>query len=173
MLTDEERRTILEDWNRTEHSWSTASFQELFEAQVDAPPDLPAAVFNGVELSYREMNERANKVAHYIRSLGICPEALVAICVERSFEMLVGIVGILKAGGAYLPLDPAYPRERIAMMLRHANPSAVLTAEQLCDRLPLVSTPILRLDSEWQYLAGENGENPAPLHGPQNAAYVL
>ena len=173
ILTEQERRSILEDLNQTEHSWPSASFPEMFEAQVERTPDALAVLLNGKELSYRELNERANQVAHHLRRLGVGPGALVGVCIERSFEMLVGLLGILKAGGAYVPLDPDYPRARLALMLADADPLVVLTSKKVRDRLPPFSTPELRLDSDWPLFDDESPENPAHLIGPSNAAYVI
>src|SRR5713226_9655175 len=108
---------------------------ELFEEQVERTPDAVAFVFEGQELTYRELNSRANQLGHYLQRLGVGPEVLVGICVERSLEMIVGTLGILKAGGAYLPLDPSYPRERLSFMLRDAGAGVLLTQQRLREKL--------------------------------------
>ena len=108
---------------------------ELFEEQVARTPDAVAVVFEGQELTYRELNSRANQLGHYLQRLGVGPEVFVGICVERSLEMIVGTLGILKAGGAYLPLDPSYPRERLSFMLGDGEVSVVLTQQHLCEQL--------------------------------------
>ena len=104
----------------------------MFEAQVAQTPDAVAVVCADAHLTYRELNRRANQVAHHLQTLGVGPEVLVGLCTERSLEMVVGLLGILKAGGAYVPLDPAYPQERLAFMLEDAQVSVLLTQEQSC-----------------------------------------
>jgi non-ribosomal peptide synthetase component F len=118
ILGSAERRTLLEEWNATSRAVPAATLPGLFAAQAAKTPDAVAAVFEGESLSYRELDARANRLAHHLRAFGVGPEVVVGLCVERSLEMLVGLLAILKAGGAYLPLDPGYPRERLAFMLR-------------------------------------------------------
>ena len=145
---------------------------ELFEEQAELAPEAVALVFEGAQLSYGELNARANRLAHRLRAQGVGPETIVGLCVERSFEMIVGLLGVLKAGGAYLPIDPDYPRERILFMLDDAAPSLVLTQEHLRERLP-ETVATLRLDADWETIAQESAENPAPPATPQNLAYVI
>src|SRR5262249_33710354 len=118
ILERSERATILRDWNATAHplpfAASATTLPALFAAQAARTPDAVAVVFGDEQLSYRELDLRANRLAHHLRSLGVGPEVVVGLCLERSLEMVVGLLAILKAGGAYLPLDPAYPRERLA-----------------------------------------------------------
>ena len=109
---------------------------QLFEAQVKRTPEATAVMFEGEKLSYGELNAKANQLAHHLRAVGIGRESLVGICMERSLEMIVGIMAILKAGGAYVPLDPAYPKERLAGMLDDARPAVLLTQQRQLDRLP-------------------------------------
>src|SRR5262249_24314403 len=113
-----------------------ASIQKRFEAQVERTPEAVAVVFDNERLTYRELNRRANQLAHHLQALGVGPEVLVGICMERSLEMVVGILGILKAGGAYTPLDLSYPKERLAFILEDAATPALLTQERLLERLP-------------------------------------
>ena len=135
VLTEAERHQLLVEWNDTEADYPKDScIHELFEAQVEKTPEAIAVQFEEKQLTYRELNSRANQLAHYLRRLGIGPEKLVGICIERSLEMVVGLLGILKAGGAYVPLDPAYPRERLAFMLEDAQVSVLLTQEKFEDR---------------------------------------
>ena len=116
------RHQLLVEWNDTETDYpKDKCIHELFEAQVERTPDAIAVVFEDQRLTYRELNQRANQLAHYLRKLGVGPEVLVGICVERSMEMIVGILGILKAGGAYVPLDPSYPDERLVFMLEDSR----------------------------------------------------
>ena len=140
VLPASERAQVLEAWNRTQADYPAPScIHALFEARAAQAPDAPAVVCEGESLTYAELNARANRLAHHLRALGVGPDARVAICVERSPEMLVGLLGILKAGGAYVPMDPAYPAERLAYMLADSMPIAVLTQavaahEQRVDR---------------------------------------
>src|SRR5437763_621412 len=121
LLTAAERQQILVEWNRTEREYPLDKcVHHLFEEQVERTPDAVAVVFEDQRLTYRQLNVRATQLGHYLRSLGVGPERLVGICVERSLELLVGILGILKAGGAYVPLDPAYPAERTRFVLEDA-----------------------------------------------------
>ncbi len=119
---------------------------ELIEQQVRRTPDAVAAVFEDRQLTYRQLNDRADLLANHLRNLGVTPNTLVAICVDRSLEMLVGLVGILKAGGAYLPLDPAYPSDRLAFMLEDSKPRVLLTQTSLQKRLPTHQAQIVYLD---------------------------
>src|SRR5579859_2090981 len=131
ILSASERRQIVEEWNQTGHEVAEVCLAELFEAEVEKNPDRTAVVFEHQMLSYGELNRRANQLAHYLRELGVRPDSRVAICVERSLEMIIGVLGILKAGGAYVPLDPVYPRERLAFMLQDSAPMALLTQSHL------------------------------------------
>ena len=121
MLDPAERHTILREWNDTARPLPRATLPELFAAQAQRTPDAIAVVFGDEWLSYAELDARANQLAHHLRGLGVGPEVVVGLCVERSPAMLVGLLGILKAGGAYLPLDPGYPQERLAFMLEDAG----------------------------------------------------
>ena len=132
LLTEEEKHQLLVEWNDTAADYPKDScIHELFEAQVERTPEAIAVQFEGKQLTYRELNSRANQLAHYLQGLGVGPEKLVGICVERSLEMVVGLLGILKAGGAYVPLDPAYPRERLAFMLEDSQFSVLLTQQSI------------------------------------------
>ena len=146
---------------------------ELFEAQVVQTPDAVAAVLENQQLSYQELNQRANQLAYYLRSLGVGPEVIVGFCIQRSLEMLVGLLGILKAGGAYVPLDPAYPKERLAFMLEDARVSLVLTQQQQLKEIPFGKTKVVCLDADWEVIAQESQENPVNLTTDGNLAYVI
>ena len=131
LISEAERHKVLVEWNATEAAYpKDKCIHELFEAQAAKTPEAIAVVQGDVELTYAELNARANRLAHYLRVLGVEPDALVAICVERSLEMVVGLLAILKAGGAYVPLDPAYPTDRLAFMLKDSTPVAILTSEK-------------------------------------------
>ena len=127
----------------SKHTTSDFSFpgkkcvHELFELQADRLPKATALVFDGQSMSYGELDKKANQLAHYLQSKGVAPESLVAICVERSFEMFIGLLGILKAGGAYVPIDPNYPQERIEFMLHDTNAKVLLTQSHLQSKIPV------------------------------------
>lgn len=146
---------------------------QLFEEQVERVPDAVAVVYENVQLTYRELNRRANQLAHYLQKMGVGPEMLVGMCLERSPEMIVGLLGILKAGGAYVPLDPAYPAERLAFMLSDAQVSVLLTQERLLDCLPHHKAVVVCLDTGWSEISREPEENPASGLVAQNTAYVI
>jgi amino acid adenylation domain-containing protein len=151
MLTGEERQKVLYEWNATEVEYpGNKCVHELFEEQVRKTPDAVAVVFQDMSLSYAELNRRANQLAHYLRGLGVKPDARLAICVERGFEMIVGLLAVLKAGGAYVPLDPAYPRERLRYMLADSAPVALLTQGHLKGLFPEASDalPVINLADE-------------------------
>jgi amino acid adenylation domain-containing protein len=148
---------------------------ELFEEQVERTPEEVAVVFEDRWLTYRELNERANRLARHLQGLGVGPDTLVAICIERSLEMVAGLLGILKAGGAYVPLDPSYPTERLEFMLRDSAAVLLLTQQRLRDKLQ-VGRPKVRLlclDADWETTARSLAENPESGAGPENLAYVI
>ncbi|XOF35365.1 MAG: amino acid adenylation domain-containing protein [Candidatus Electrothrix sp. YB6] len=178
LLTEQERQQVLVDWNSTQvdYPWHKPIHQQV-EEQADKTPDAVAAVFEAQELTYRELNSRANQLAHYLRKQGIQPESLVGICIERSFEMIVGLLGILKAGGAYVPLDPGYPQERLEYMIENSEVSVLLTQNRLQADLPEYQGKILCLDTDWETIAAENQEknqeNPVSGITPENLIYVI
>jgi aspartate racemase len=174
LLTDAERQQLLVEWNDTKSDYPRdLCIHQLFEAQAERTPDAIAVVFEHEQLTYGELNRRANQLAHYLRALGVRPEDLVAICLERSLEMVIGLLGILKAGGAYVPLDPAYPKERLAFMLKDARVPVLLTQERLLAGLPECEARVICLDSGWEAIASESGENPINATTPENVAYVI
>ncbi|MGJ0427606.1 amino acid adenylation domain-containing protein, partial [Methylobacter sp.] len=177
MLSEAERRQVLYGWNATDADYPRdRCVHELFEAQVRNNPDAVAVVFEDRRLTYAELNNRANQLAHYLHSLGVKPDDRVAICVERSLEMVVGLLGILKAGGAYVPLDPAYPADRQAYMLADATPKVLLTQERLKGILPQTEIHTIVLDSDWERIGEQPDTNPAPQSlglTPQHLAYVI
>src|SRR5262249_20231780 len=146
---------------------------ELVQEQAARTPDAVAVVFEGRELSYRELNGRANRLAHYLRARGVGAETLVGICVERSLEMVTGLLGVLKAGGAYVPLDPDYPAERLAFMLGDTAAPVLLTQQRLRGRLPAGPGEVICLDQDWPAIAAWPASDPVPLAGPANLAYVI
>ncbi len=174
MLTPHEREQALDTWNRTERPYpNDRCIHQLFEAQAERTPLAAAAVYAGQELSYAELNRRANQLAHHLQSLGVGPDVLVGVCVERSFDMLVAIYGILKAGGAYLPLDPTYPKERLAFMLEDTQATVVLTQERLAAQLPSTSAHVICLDTHQAVLEQASAQNPHSRVAPDNLIYVI
>ncbi|HEY7769895.1 amino acid adenylation domain-containing protein, partial [Longimicrobium sp.] len=175
LLSAEERRLVTEEWNRTETPYPADSYiHELFEAQAARTPDAVAVVFEDRELTYAELNARANRLAHHLRALGVGPDVRVGICVEREPELVVAVFGVLKAGGAYLPLDPAYPRERLLDMVQDSAPVVMLTQGSLAGRLAGLDVPLLSLDGDEAWWAGQPDTNPerAALT-PDHLTYVI
>jgi amino acid adenylation domain-containing protein/non-ribosomal peptide synthase protein (TIGR01720 family) len=174
LVSDTERRRLLVDWNETAAEYpQDRCVHELFEEQVTRTPKAVAVVYEGSELSYEELNARANQLAHHLRGLGVGPDVIVGLCVERSIEMVVGLLGILKAGGAYLPLDPRYPAERLAFMLKDAAASVLVTQSALTSILLDYPGITVRIDSDWSRIAELSN---APLEravSPNNLAYVI
>ncbi|AFZ11266.1 amino acid adenylation domain protein [Crinalium epipsammum PCC 9333] len=176
LLSEQEQHQLLIEWNNTKKDYpQDQCIHQLFEAQVERTPDAVAVVFEGQQLTYRQLNEKANQLAHYLQKLGVKPEVSVGICVERSLEMLVGILGIVKAGGAYLPLDPAYPDQRLAFMLADAQVSILLT-QQSVETLYATSLQekrVVYLDTDWQLISQESQKNPETTVKPENLVYVI
>ncbi|WP_339511805.1 non-ribosomal peptide synthase/polyketide synthase [Pseudomonas sp. RL_15y_Pfl2_60] len=173
LLMDAEWQRTVVEWNRTEMEVPQhLCFAQLFEQQAERTPDRDALCFEGRSLSYGELNSRANQVAHYLRSRGVVANSPVALCVERSLELLVGLLGILKSGGAYVPLDPTYPLDRLAYMLEDAQPALFLGQQGLLEALG-VHLPRLRLDSDAALFADQPDHNPEPLAGPDDLAYIM
>ena len=174
VLSHVERRQLLVEWNNTQTDYAgDQCIHQLFEAQVGRTPNATAVVFENERMTYRELNRRANQLARQLLKLGVGPDVLVGICVERSLEMVVGLLGILKAGGAYVPLDPAYPRERLSFMLEDAEVLVLLTQDRLLESLPESRARVVCLDTGWHEIAKEDTENPIGRSGPENLAYVI
>ncbi|MHC5853048.1 amino acid adenylation domain-containing protein [Nostoc sp.] len=174
LLTSSEIQQLLVEWNNTKTEYpQDKCIHELFEAQVEKTPDAVAVVFENQQLTYRELNAKANQLGHYLRSLGVKPEVLVGICIERSPLMVVAVLGILKAGGAYLPLDPAHPKERLAFILEDTQSPVLLTQQRLIEKLPTDNTKVICLDSNWKKIAQESSENPVCKTDAANLAYVI
>jgi amino acid adenylation domain-containing protein/non-ribosomal peptide synthase protein (TIGR01720 family) len=172
MLDEEERRRVLFDHNQTSAAIPYESLQQVFEWQVAQEPDAVALEFEGQETTYRELNQRANQIARYLRRHGVKEETLVGISLERSVEMIAGLLGILKAGGAYVPLDADYPRERLAYMLQHTGVRILLTQESLSGNLPEFDGTIC-LDREWEQISREPKQNPQVAASSGSLAYVI
>ena len=173
ILSAAERHTILREWNDTARPIPSATLPELFAAQAARTPDAVAVVFEDETLTYAQLDARANQLAHHLQSLGVGPEVVVGLCVERSLEMIVGLLGILKAGGAYLPLDPAYPPERLAFMLEDAAAPCCSTQSALRERLPAHAARIVRLDADWPAIARKPTTAPPNRLHPANTAYII
>jgi amino acid adenylation domain-containing protein/non-ribosomal peptide synthase protein (TIGR01720 family) len=174
LLTAAECDQLLVEWNDTKGDYSQdVCVHQLFEWQVERTPDAVAVVCEDQHLTYRELNERANRLAHYLRALGVGPEALVGLCVERSLEMIIGLLGILKAGGAYVPLDPTYPQERIAFMLADAQVAVLVTQHRLVAGLPEHAAQVVCLDADWLSIAHASEENPVSDVTADHLAYVI
>src|SRR5712691_8469354 len=172
--TGQQEQQQLAAWNATQQAYPTdACVPHLVARQAAATPEAIALVEGEQTLTYRELNQRANQLAHYLQTLGVGPNVLVALCVERSFDLVVGLLGILKAGGAYVPLDPAYPPERLAFMLEDARVPVLLTQERLLSRLPTPGARVLCLDADWATIATELVENPINYATAENLAYVI
>ena len=173
ILSAEERATILRGWNDTASAIAPATLPELFGAQAARTPDAVAVVFGDERLSYGELDARSSRLAHHLRALGVGPEVIVGLCVERSPEMVVGLLGILRAGGAYLPLDPDYPPERLAFMLADAAAPVLVAHSRLVDRLGRHDARVVRLDADWPAIAAQPTTAPASGLSPHNTAYVI
>jgi amino acid adenylation domain-containing protein len=171
LLSTEERLT-LESWNQTETIFPNVSIHEMIEAQVERTPNAPAVWYEGQFLTYADLNRQANRLAHHLQSLGVGPESLVGICMERSFVLVIGLLGILKAGGAYVPFDPSYPRERLNYLLRDADVSVLLVQDLFRDRFDSQRL-IVTLDAECRTLQNESTTNPKISVSPDNLAYVI
>jgi amino acid adenylation domain-containing protein/FkbH-like protein len=174
LQSPEERHQVLVEWSGTAAEYPRDScVHDLFESQAARTPDAVALVFDDLQLTYAELNARANQWAHYLRRLGVGPDVLVGICQERSLDLIAGILGILKAGGAYVPLDPAYPKERLAFMLADGHVRHVVTHSSLCDRLTHEGLLLLCCDEVSDLVAGQCTSNLPSSSSAENLAYVI
>ncbi|MBD2355223.1 amino acid adenylation domain-containing protein [Tolypothrix sp. FACHB-123] len=174
LLTIAEQQQLLVEWNNTEVVYPTEKcIHELFEQQVEKTPDAIAVEFENQQLTYKELNNKANQLAHYLQKLGVKPEVLVGICVERSLEMAIAILATLKAGGAYVPLDPTYPKERLAFMLEDAQISVLLFQQHLVEQLGNCDTQVICLDTEWEKIETESEENLSSRVTSNHLAYII
>ncbi|MBA2682591.1 MAG: amino acid adenylation domain-containing protein [Ktedonobacteraceae bacterium] len=177
LLPTSERQQMLIAWNDTRrHHPQQGCLHHLFEAQAAQAPDTVAIVFEEQHVTYRELNERANKLAHYLQGLGVGPDAVVGLCLERSHAIVVGVLAILKAGGTYTPLDPHYPTQRLAFLLADTRMTVLLTQQRLLEHLPASTAPTVRvlcLDSEWQEVTAQPNTCPRNTVGPEHLAYVI
>ncbi|MBJ2179845.1 non-ribosomal peptide synthase/polyketide synthase [Pseudomonas veronii] len=174
MLAADEQQVLVSAWNQTAQAYpSERGIHQLIEDQVRATPEAPALVFGAATLTYAQLDARANQLAHALREQGVGPDALVGLCIERSIEMVVGLLGILKAGAAYVPLDPEYPPERLAYMIEDSGIQLLLSQQSLLPSLPVVAVQVIALDAPALWLDGYSCEAPAvAIHG-LNLAYVI
>ena len=173
LLTEAEQREILVEWNDTERNYPSACVHELIQDQVLRTPDAVAVVFGDDQLTYRQLNSRANQLAHHLRRLGVGPEVLVGICMERSMQMIVALLGVMKAGGAYVPLDPSYPAERLAFMVQDSGLQFMLTSASAADSLSELNGALVYLDRDWPQIARESSEDLNVDVRPENLVYVI
>ncbi|OYV74555.1 MAG: hypothetical protein B7Z74_02035 [Deltaproteobacteria bacterium 21-66-5] len=174
ILTDAERQQLLVGFNATRIDRpQDQCLHQLFEEQVARTPESVAVAFAGQRLTYAQLNAQANQLAHRLQALGVRPDVRVAICMEPCAEMLVAVLGVLKAGGAYLPLDPAYPQERLAFMLRDAAPPVILTRRRWLENLPDHGSRVLCLDPGLEAIAQESETNPVSAATARSLAYVI
>jgi len=174
LLEAAERRRLLVEWNDTARPYPReATIQALFEAQVERSPGAIAVSCAGQELTYGELNARANRLAHELRTRGVGPDVLVGLCLERSLELVVALLGVLKAGGAYVPLDPSYPAERLAFMLEDTRAPVLITQERLLKALPPFAGHTLCLERDSARLAQHHTSNPEPRAQAHHLAYVI
>ncbi|HLG62228.1 MAG TPA: amino acid adenylation domain-containing protein [Ktedonosporobacter sp.] len=174
LLTQEEQQHLLFAWNATTtHYPQDQCIHHLFEMRAEQTPDTVVAVDGDNHQTYDELNRRANQLSHYLQQQGVGPEVLVGICVERSLDMLAGLLGILKAGGAYVPLDPAYPKERLTYILQNSHICMLLSQQRFAEQLPSLQIRTFYLDADWQTIAHESADNPSSLVSSSNLAYVI
>ena len=179
VLPEAERRQLLHEWNATQAEYPREKcVHELFEEQAEKTPDAVAVVYQDATLSYGELNRRANQLAHYLRELGVGPDQRVAICLERSLEMIVGVLSVLKSGGAYVPLDPAYPPERLRYMLEHSIPAVLLTQMHLQGQFDSISENLQIVDltvaaPQWSTRPDTNPDSVTVGLNPQHLAYLI
>lgn len=174
ILTEEERKTIIQDWNDTEEDTGTfGNWVELFETQATKTPEAVAVVCGSQQLSYRELDVRSNQLAEYLIAKAVGSESIVGIYMDRSIDMVVGLVGIHKAGAAYLPMDPIFPRERLAYMIDDAKVGMILSKGKLAATLPDCNAEIICLDTEWSAIGRLSAERPLRPEDARNLAYLI
>jgi len=173
LVSEKQKRQLLEEWNSTVSGFPRACLHELFEQQAESARRDVALVMDGRQMSYAELNERANQLAHYLKEFGVGPEVLVGIALERSFDMIVSLLAVLKAGGAYLPLDPAQPAERLAFLMEDGAVPVLITQADLRGKFPVIWTQIIELETERETIEQQPKGNPARVAVPENIAYVI
>ena len=161
LLSSAEEHQLVVDWNATKRDYPAhGCIHQLFEDQAERTPDGAALILDDRQLTYRELNHKANQLAHHLRNLGVGPDDLVAICMDRSPDMVIGLLAILKAGGAYVPLDPAYPKERLKFMLEDTAASVVVTDSVSLKSLPPTSARVICLDRDGEKIANQPQSDP-------------
>lgn len=174
ILSKSDRQQLLVGFNQTQIDYPLDKcIHKLFEEQVEKTPNDIAVIFEDQQLTYAELNRKANQLAHYLQTLGVKPEVLVGLCVERSLDMIIGLLGILKAGGAYIPLDPALPKEGLTFRLQDAQVPVLLTQQQLVNDLPINAAQVICLDKDWDVIAQHKNGNPNSETTVENLVYVL
>ena len=173
LLTEAERRQALVDWNHTKTEYPQKTVHELFEEQAESTPQNEAVVCEDRQLTFVQLNRQANQLARHLRRLGATRGSLVGLCVERSLEMMVGLLGIMKSGAAYVPLEPSYPAERLQFMVKDSAIGILLTQERLLGVVPEGSTKVVCLDADWEQIAAESEENLAVTLSVEDLAYVI
>jgi non-ribosomal peptide synthetase component F len=174
LMSAPERRQILVEWNNTRRDYpADPCIHGLFEAQAARTPNAVALEYEDESLTYGELDRRANQLARHLRALGVGVEVPVGICLDRSPEMIVGLLGILKAGGAYVPLDPSYPKQRLAFMLGDTRAPVLLTRRRLLAALPDHGARVVALDGEWPTIRRQSEDAPVKQGAPENLAYVM
>ena len=179
LLTPQEYHQILVEWNNTKAEYSEACIHHLFEAQVDQTPEAIAVIdttggITGIKnVTYRDLNQWANQLARHLSKAGVKPETIIGVCLNRSTELIIALLGILKVGGAYLPLDPAYPPERLDFMVKDAGALVLITQENLVEQLPQNVAQIIRIDSDWPVISKETQDNLKDGAASENLAYVI
>lgn len=173
MLDKSMRHQVVTAWNKTARRYPKAGIHELFELQAKRTPDVVAATCGADSITYHKLNLRANRLGRHLRRLGVQPGTMVAVCLERSLDLLAGLLGVLKAGGAYVPLDPEYPAERLAFMLQDTGAPLVLTVSHLASRLPATSAKVILLDADWPEIKRESSDGFRSGGDADTAAYVI
>ena len=174
ILSDRAKHQLLVEFNQTQVDYpKDKCISQLLEHQAQQNTNNIAVEFGNEELTYSQLNSRANQLAHYLQQIGIRPRTLVGICVERSLDMIIGILGILKAGGAYVPIDPSYPQERVAWILENTQTPVILTQQPLVEKLRAHQARVICLDTDWEVIARQNQENPTLQVAPNDLAYII
>jgi amino acid adenylation domain-containing protein len=173
LTTSEPDQLLIQSANYKPELIPDKSIHQLFELRVEKTPEAVAVVFQEQQLTYEQLNQRVNQLAHYLRSLGVKPEVRIGISIERSLDMIVALLGIIKAGGTYIPLDPAYPQERLAYIIEDTQLSILLTQQKFVSKLPNNQAILVCLDADWQQIAQHSQENPISVINLQNLAYII
>ncbi|GAA6619991.1 amino acid adenylation domain-containing protein [Scytonema sp. NUACC26] len=172
ILTSAERQ-LLGEWNNTHKDYPQQCVHEFFENQVKRSPNAVAVLFEGEQLTYQELNNRANQLAHYLKTFGVQPGVFVGICMERSLEVVVGLLGILKAGGAYVPLDPEYPKDRLTFLIEDTQIPVILAQKKCVESLPNHEAQLICLDSDWEPISRYSQQNPNCEMTADSLLYII